>query len=82
MAKRCEHCVYWRDTVFKGESASGWGVWWGDCAAGVDRGPNAHSLMLACDGFRAKPTETAESPMQCDHRQPVGLGCPKCDGRQ
>lgn len=54
MAARCEHCRFWRDTVFKGTSATGWGVWWGDCTAGEYRGRNQHSLMLACDKFERK----------------------------
>lgn len=52
MAKRCEHCACWRDSVFKGESASGWGVWWGDCLLRVREGDHLHSLMLACDRFK------------------------------
>lgn len=57
MARRCEHCKHWVDTVFKGQSASGWGVWYGNChnpavpmpPIGRDR----HSLMLACERFEA-----------------------------
>ena len=57
MAQRCEHCKHWIDTVFKGQSASGWGVWYGNCLnpavemppIGMDR----HSLMLACRWFEA-----------------------------
>lgn len=64
MAKRCEHCRFWRDTVFNGESASGWGVWWGDCLAGVDRGRNHHSLFLACDKFERRPPEKEAPPEQ------------------
>jgi hypothetical protein len=54
MAKRCEHCKYWIDTVFKGQSQSGYGVWFGDCSQ-PDRPmkprENRHSLMLACEYF-------------------------------
>jgi hypothetical protein len=57
MAQRCEHCRYWVDTVFKGQSASGWGVWYGDChnPIGPNReiGRDRHSLMLACSAFEA-----------------------------
>lgn len=55
MANRCEHCKHWVDTVFMGQSASGWGVWYGDCHS--EKGPkpvigrDRHSLMLACDAF-------------------------------
>ena len=57
MARRCEHCKHWVDMVFKGQSASGWGVWYGNChntavpmpPIGMDR----HSLMLACERFEA-----------------------------
>jgi len=57
MARRCEHCKHWVDTVFKGQSASGWGMWYGNChnpdvpmpPIGRDR----HSLMLACERFEA-----------------------------
>lgn len=55
MANRCEHCKHWVDQVFKGQSASGWGVWWGVCTnpAGPKReiGHDRHSLMLACSVF-------------------------------
>jgi hypothetical protein len=56
MASRCEHCRHWVDTVFKGSSASGWGVWWGDChhpAATGPRNDDHHSLYLACRKFEA-----------------------------
>lgn len=60
MAKRCEHCRFWRDTVVKGETASGQGVWWGDCAnpeASGYRDGARHSLMTACEAFEAKTEE-------------------------
>lgn len=57
MAQRCEHCKHWVDTVFKGQSASGYGVWWGVCHSpnGPKReiGYDRHSLMLACNAFEA-----------------------------
>lgn len=54
MAKRCEHCRFWNDTVFKGETPSGWGIWWGYCALGVGSlsGGDRHSLMFACERFQ------------------------------
>lgn len=64
MAKRCEHCRFWRDTVFKGESESGWGVWWGDCSNPKSPGAydeHRHSLMLACDEFERRPEEKSEA---------------------
>lgn len=56
MAQRCEHCKHWVDTVFKGQSASGWGVWYGNCWSDDRRPPTReerHSLMLACEHFEA-----------------------------
>lgn len=57
MAQRCEHCRFWVDTVFKGSSASGWGVWWGTChnelVPSPPIGQDRHSLMLACGKFEA-----------------------------
>lgn len=54
MANRCEHCKHWVDTVFAGQSASGWGVWYGDChhpQAPAARNDHHHSLYLACARF-------------------------------
>lgn len=58
MSKRCEHCKHWVDTVFKGQSASGWGVWYGVCQSDSDAAPKGrsidrHSLMLACAAFES-----------------------------
>lgn len=54
MAKRCEHCKHWIDTVFKGETPSGWGVWFGHCAIGMNNQHNSHSLNFACEKFEQK----------------------------
>lgn len=54
MAQRCEHCKHWVDTVFKGQSASGYGVWYGDCCSPkTARDDHRHSLYLACPAFEA-----------------------------
>lgn len=57
MARRCEHCKHWVDTVFKGQSASGWGVWYGNChnpeVPMTPIGKDRHSLMLACKNFES-----------------------------
>lgn len=56
MTQRCEHCVHWVDTVFKGQSASGWGVWYGDCChpqSSPVRDDRHHSLYIACERFEA-----------------------------
>lgn len=55
--KRCEHCRYWHDSVFKGESASGWGVWFGDCGNQKSQRyakRNLHSLLPRCEQFQEK----------------------------
>lgn len=54
MASRCEHCKHWVDTVYAGQSASGWGVWYGDCRhpqSSPIRDDRHHSLYLACGRF-------------------------------
>lgn len=56
MAKRCDNCKHWVETVFLGQSASGYGCWEGVCQhPEVPRpGPgqrDRHSLMLACLKF-------------------------------
>lgn len=82
MARRCEHCVFWCDTVFKGETESGWGVWWGECAAGVDRGRGHHSLMFACEEFEQRPPcghidkGNACRAGACDYRMPAWVADP------
>jgi len=54
MAKRCEHCKFWKPTRLRGKSKqTGWEVWDGLCLAGVQR-RNPHSLMLACPLFQGK----------------------------
>ena len=58
MAQRCEHCKHWVDTVFKGQSASGWGVWYGVCQSDSENAPKGrdidrHSLMIACPAFES-----------------------------
>ena len=56
MSMRCEHCKHWVDTVFKGQSASGYGVWYGDChhpESGSQRDDRHHSLYIACAKFEA-----------------------------
>lgn len=56
MAKRCDNCRHWVETVFLGSSASGYGCWEGVCQHhDVPRpGPgqrDRHNLMLACPKF-------------------------------
>jgi hypothetical protein len=54
MAKRCEHCKHWVDTAFKGQSESGYGVWFGNCSQSdrpMKHQESRHSLMLACEHF-------------------------------
>ena len=46
---RCEHCIFWRDTVFGWETSSGWGVWHGDC---LRHGHEGLSLHFACDNAK------------------------------
>lgn len=65
MARRCEHCKHWHDTVFLGESQSGWGCWEGWCQfrkSGYRI--RHHSLMLACEHF-----DRAEEPKPCEDCQ-------------
>ena len=56
MAKRCDNCKHWVETVFLGESASGYGCWEGICQnpevprPGVGQ-RDRHNLMLACPKF-------------------------------
>ena len=80
MARRCEHCKHWVDTVFKGESASGWGVWYGNChnpdvpmpPIGRDR----HSLMLACERFEAGMHPNSLNAMTANGEgKPTGAAC-------
>lgn len=64
MALRCDNCKHWRDTVFLGESASGYGCWEGVCQhpevprPGVGQ-RDRHNLMIACQKFEAKPDDSA-----------------------
>lgn len=54
MTKRCDNCKHWLETVFKGQSASGYGVWYGDChhpQSGVVRDERHHNLYIACEKF-------------------------------
>lgn len=56
MAKRCDNCKNWVETMFLGSSASGYGCWEGVCQhPEVPRpGPgqrDRHNLMLACPKF-------------------------------
>ena len=57
MAKRCEHCRFWEDTVFKQETPSGWGIWYGTC---LRDGHDGESLFFACQYFESKPPEFKE----------------------
>ena len=57
MAKRCEHCSYWVDTVFNQETPSGWGEWFGYCGL---TGAEGRSLFFACDDFEPKDPDNAE----------------------
>lgn len=56
MAKRCDNCKHWTESVFLGSSASGYGCWEGHChhpkvpAPRVGERPR-HNLMLACQHF-------------------------------
>lgn len=56
MAKRCDNCKHWTESVFLGSSASGYGCWEGHChnpkvpALRVGERPR-HNLMLACEHF-------------------------------
>lgn len=76
MAQRCEHCKHWVDMVFKGQSASGYGVWYGDChhPNTVMHDRNHHSLYIACHRFEAgtHPRSLAAAmAAQADPDQPV-----------
>lgn len=69
MARRCDHCKHFAPTVFQGTSASGYGVWWGDCLAGVERGRGLHNLYLACEEkFERGPNGFDREPSPPDHR--------------
>ena len=56
MAKRCDNCKHWVETMFLGSSASGYGCWEGVCQhpevprPGVGQ-RDRHNLMLACPKF-------------------------------
>jgi len=57
MAKRCDGCKYWHDSVFLGESVSGYGCWQGWCSNRNYHNNDwyseskHHNLWLACDYF-------------------------------
>ncbi len=74
MAKRCEHCKHWVDDVFKGQSASGYGVWYGKChnpkGPVPEIGRDMHSLMLACVVF--EPGAHPNSLQAAMNRQQAG----------
>lgn len=71
MARRCQDCKHWNDSVFLGEGASGGACWEGYCGLGVGTGPRGrnsfrdrprHSLMLACDRFERHPFTAQTMP--------------------
>lgn len=56
MAKRCDNCKHWTESVFLGSSASGYGCWEGHCHHPEVPAPRVgerarHNLMLACPKF-------------------------------
>ena len=85
MARRCEHCKHWVDTVFKGESASGWGVWYGNCHNPDPIGRDRHSLMPACERFEAgmHPNSLNAMTANVQHEgRPEGVPLDAVVGRQ
>lgn len=59
--KRCEHCTSWQDTVYAGESESGWGCWYGFCRK---TGEDGKSLDRACTFFSPKEEPIEDVPGQ------------------
>lgn len=64
MAKRCDSCKYWHDSVFLSETQSGYGCWEGWCSNPKYR-PNHslyeenkhHNLWYACEYHEFKEAE-------------------------
>jgi len=57
MAKRCEHCKFYVDTVFIQETESGYGLWEGECTL---KGITVKNLWFACEDFQPKNEKKEE----------------------
>lgn len=84
MTKRCDNCKHWVESVFKGQSASGYGVWYGDCyhpKANRLRDDRHHSLYIACEKFEegAHPNSLAAAVAEVDGGAAIDTSERRCD---